>query len=147
MTTTTTLNDSYGPQVLKCRGANHHDHGTLAVCDDCGRTVVRLESGRILTPHLNDRGNYAYYCFSTKRHECDPEWVALYAAEKAAKVESGEILKNSTVEVFKGRKVPVGTVGIVKWIGEDNYGTEKVGLKVEGQDKLVYTAKANVRVK
>lgn len=54
--------------------------------------------------------------------------------------------KNKMVKVVKGRKVAIGTQGIVKWVGTDNYNTVKVGMKVEGEAKLVYTAASNVVV-
>jgi hypothetical protein len=55
------------------------------------------------------------------------------------------VTTGKAVEVYKGRKVPVGTTGIVRWMGDGKWGM-RVGLKVEGQDKLVYTALSNVRV-
>lgn len=57
-------------------------------------------------------------------------------------LDSGTIMKNDTVEVFKGRKVPVGTKGVVKWIGTNHYGTS-VGILVPGKDGLVFTAYGN----
>ncbi len=41
--------------------------------------------------------------------------------------------KGSRVEVFKGRKVPVGTTGEVFWVGAGTYGT-RVGLKGDDGD-------------
>lgn len=49
-----------------------------------------------------------------------------------------EIIKGDTVEVYKGRKVPVGTKGVVKWIGSNHYGTS-VGILIPGKDGLVFT--------
>jgi hypothetical protein len=56
-----------------------------------------------------------------------------------------EVTTGKAVEVVKGRKVPKGTKGIVRWMGDGRWGM-RVGLKVEGQDKLVYTALSNVEV-
>ena len=53
------------------------------------------------------------------------------------------VQKGTTVVVSRGRKVPRGTVGVVKWEGDGEYGP-RVGLAVEGEDKLVYTAHKNV---
>lgn len=53
--------------------------------------------------------------------------------------------KGKSVVVFKGRKVPVGTVGVVAWIGSNRWGTS-VGLRVEGSDKLVFTSIDNVKL-
>lgn len=54
--------------------------------------------------------------------------------------------RGDTVRVFKGRKVAKGTVGVVRWTGVDNYGNDRVGLAVEGEPKLVYTAADNVEL-
>ena len=53
------------------------------------------------------------------------------------------IQKGATVVVVRGRKVPRGTVGVIRWEGDGDYGP-RVGLAVEGEDKLVYTAHRNV---
>lgn len=53
------------------------------------------------------------------------------------------VQKGTTVVVARGRKVPRGTVGVVMWEGDGEYGP-RVGLAVEGEDKLVYTAHKNV---
>ena len=47
------------------------------------------------------------------------------------------------VEVVRGRKVPRGTKGVVRWIGSNHFGTS-VGLVVEGSEKLIFTAITNV---
>jgi hypothetical protein len=57
---------------------------------------------------------------------------------------TGQPRKNDTVEVYKGRKVPIGTIGKVKWIGNNQFGTS-VGLEVAGKSGLVFTAVGNVR--
>lgn len=53
------------------------------------------------------------------------------------------VQKGVTVVVVRGRKVPRGTVGVVRWEGDGDYGP-RVGLAVEGEEKLVYTAHRNV---
>jgi hypothetical protein len=53
------------------------------------------------------------------------------------------IEKGMAVEVVRGRKVPKGTKGVVRWVGSNMYGTS-VGLVVEGNEKLVFTAITNV---
>jgi hypothetical protein len=52
-----------------------------------------------------------------------------------------------TVKVVKGRKVPVGTVGRVFWMGEDQYreGQMRVGIATADGSKH-YTAATNVEV-
>lgn len=56
----------------------------------------------------------------------------------------GEITKGATVEVYKGRKVPVGTVGQVFWVGAGNYGY-RVGLN-DDAGTTHWTAMSNCRV-
>ncbi|MBQ73343.1 MAG: hypothetical protein CMJ67_10610 [Planctomycetaceae bacterium] len=53
------------------------------------------------------------------------------------------VQKGALVVVVRGRKVPRGTMGVVRWEGDGDYGP-RVGLAVEGEDKLVYTAYKNV---
>ena len=53
------------------------------------------------------------------------------------------VQKGATVVVARGRMVPHGTVGVVRWEGDGEWGP-RVGLSVEGEDKLVYTAFKNV---
>jgi len=67
---------------------------------------------------------------------------------KAREAEARERLvgnprKGDTVVVVKGRKVPKGTVGIIKWEGGNDYGP-RIGMAVEGEAKLVYTSPSNV---
>jgi len=60
-----------------------------------------------------------------------------------------------TVRVFKGRKVPIGTVGEVFWVKRYNYGkypdpwgfysTTKVGIK-DSAGEVYFTAIGNVEV-
>lgn len=77
--------------------------------------------------------------------------------------EAAKVQKDNVVVVVRGRKVPVGTSGVVKWVGRDafqrpsRYGNAlgihlfnerewRVGIKVAGQDKLIYTSMANVEL-
>lgn len=53
------------------------------------------------------------------------------------------VQRGSSVTVVRGRKVPRGTLGVVRWEGDGEWGP-RVGLSVEGQEKLVYTALKNV---
>lgn len=43
----------------------------------------------------------------------------------------GEIVVGQTVKVYRGRKVPIGTVGIVFWVADkaDQFDTWKIGIK------------------
>jgi hypothetical protein len=53
------------------------------------------------------------------------------------------VKKGTLVSVTRGRKVPHGTVGVVRWEGDGEWGP-RVGLSVVGEEKLVYTAFKNV---
>lgn len=69
------------------------------------------------------------------------------AAEQAryeAEVEATTIRRGKTVEVVKGRKVPVGTVGEVFWIGDKGWG-ERVGFN-DAEGNTHWTAASNCRV-
>jgi uncharacterized protein YdaU (DUF1376 family) len=95
--------------------------------------------------------------------DCDPDILAAYDAEEARKAEVRRIAerahsvrvaeaaaerelkavrKGIEVVVVKGRKVPRGTRGIVRWEGGNDYGS-RIGISVPGEDKLVYTAPSN----
>jgi predicted Zn-dependent protease len=141
--TFTATTDQHGTHTVYCRGANHSDYGVRGTCDDCGANVIKIDGKSGYANAMVQRTGY--YCFN-KRHECDPAKVARRAAERAAALADGQIIKGATVEVIKGRKVPVGTVGVVFWTGTDGYGTDKVGLR--GDDgQAHFTAVNNVRPK
>ena len=66
------------------------------------------------------------------------------AAVERRYTEEAEVDKGSVVEVYKGRKVPVGTVGTVFWIGEGRWGW-RVGLNDDDTGETYWTALSNVR--
>jgi hypothetical protein len=128
-----------------CRGINHSDAGEIVTHDRCGAQVVRRDDGRIFDVELS--GFYAarkYSCYHGD-HECDPALVAATDRARTQALADGEVVKNATVRVVKGRKVPRGTVGRVAWIGDNGWGTQ-VGLAVDGEVGLKYTAVGNVEV-
>lgn len=120
-----------------CRGINHSDVLAVGFCDACSARVMRTHRGSIV--------NEGSMCIGAA-HECDPALVEMVATETAAKVASGEMVKGCTVVVARGRKVAKGTTGVVRWLGEDNYGKARVGIAVEGTQGLVYTAASNCDV-
>lgn len=127
---------------VSCRGLNHRDFAVLGTCDGCYATVAKNEGGKTFDSHT--AGQYmteTYYCW--RSHRCDPEAVARNAAAKAEKIASGEIVKGATVEVVAGRKVPKGTVGTVIWVGEDNWGKGRLGIK-DAEGTVHWTASTNV---
>jgi hypothetical protein len=80
------------------------------------------------------------------RDEIRTEAVLELVDEAKASLAGGQPQKNDMVEVYKGRKVPVGTVGKVKWVGTNRFGTS-VGLEVGGTtaNGLIFTSYGNVR--
>jgi len=64
---------------------------------------------------------------------------------QAEQIANGEIVVGQTVKVYRGRKVPQGTIGIVFWVADeaDGYGDWKIGLKDEAGDKH-FTSISNV---
>lgn len=54
------------------------------------------------------------------------------------------VRKGAAVEVYKGRKVPIGTRGRVIWVGDGQYG-ERCGIK-DAAGVVHWTASDNVRV-
>jgi hypothetical protein len=68
----------------------------------------------------------------------------LKALEDAA-IANGEIVVGQTVKVYRGRKVPIGTMGVVFWVAEqeDAFGCYKIGFKDEAGNKH-FTAINNV---
>src|SRR4051794_33542631 len=93
--------------TLSCRGLNHSDQGTLGRCENCGETVVRGHKGNLVTPGTNGGFGYAFSCWGS--HECRETLVKWKRIEDAKAVLAGDVTKGATVEVYKGRKVPVGT--------------------------------------
>lgn len=119
-----------------CHGANHSDVGVAGFCDDCSAPVFKAAKGQLCNPGRAGGGAEVFYCWV--RHECtgSPELKALLAATSMVK---GNPAKGATVTVARGRKVAPGTVGVVRWVGQDNYTEEtKVGLAVEGVENLTY---------
>ena len=56
----------------------------------------------------------------------------------------GVIVKGQTVTVAKGRKVPLGTTGVVFWTGTDSYDTVKAGFRTADGEKF-FTAVSNLK--
>jgi len=86
--------------------------------------------------------------------DATPEVLAAYRAHQdalqavrdaeAAAIEAAIPSRGRNVEVFRGRKVPVGTTGRVFWYGDTAYGA-RVGIEtLEGVKH--FTAASNVRV-
>jgi len=80
--------------------------------------------------------------------------IGEYNRRQFAKIaEAKRPAKGKTVEVFKGRKVALGTTGLVFWEGVDRYGNNKVGIATSdrksargGWEDVAWTAASNCRV-
>lgn len=128
----------------RCYGSGHKDTATVGTCDGCGCLVAKTKSGRIMPVGRSYGYMHSFACWGNE-HECDAEQAAAYAAAKTAELESGEIVKGQTVTVVKGRKVPKGTTGTIAWIGEDDWGKARVGIKT-ADGEMHFTAQSNVEV-
>lgn len=77
-------------------------------------------------------------------HRCtpDPTWrdrAAHDAAQRVADaIAAGRIERGCTVRVFKGRKFPIGTTGVVFWVANDvdGYGVTKCGFTTDCGEKI-----------
>jgi hypothetical protein len=81
--------------------------------------------------------------FNPESNEID--YGKLNAHLKSLRSALKENVPSIPVEVFKGRKVPVGTVGEISWVGIDSFGNVKVGIK-DAQGEVQFTAVSNVKL-
>jgi hypothetical protein len=87
----------------------------------------------------------AYAAHKAAQHEA---WYAARLAREAqieAENAAQRVVRGKLVIVARGRKVAKGTVGVVAWIGDSDWGT-RVGLVIPGVDGLTYTAIGNLDV-
>jgi hypothetical protein len=139
MPTVTKLEGVYAP----CNGINHSDGGEIVKCDGCGVEVGKRPDGKLFPiRHVGFYQARKISCWQGT-HRCDPALAALVAAEKAAAIASGEIVKGATVVVARGRKVPKGTTGVVFWTGTDAFDKPKVGF-CDAAGVTHWTAASNV---
>jgi len=126
-------------------------------CRKCGEQVwwdTNRNGKRYLAENHKWAGDYGGRKSIKAPHYCNEMMIERHTAHLAAEavrlvaaVESGEIVKGQTVEVFKGRKVAKGTVGIVFWVAPepDAYGVVKVGFTTSAGEKH-FTNIENVQV-
>ena len=70
-----------------------------------------------------------------QRRLADKQMASRMKANAESILERGRhIKKGDTVEVVKGRKVPVGTKGVVLWAGEGHYGKWRIKLTSDGEE-------------
>jgi hypothetical protein len=96
---------------------------------------------------------WSYPCFAS-HVDAMPEILAKYEAylieqkrlaeEQRQRILAATPAKGKVLRVVRGRKVPVGTVGVCVWLGSSAYG-KRVGIK-DDQGKIHWTAYDNVEV-
>ncbi len=125
-------------------------------CRKCGNTVwwdTNRNGKRYLACYGKWEGSEGGSKTIKLPHYCSEIEATLHQQEQqrkadqlAAALANGEIVKGQTVEVFKGRKVAIGTVGVIFWVATepDHYGTIRVGFTTEAGEKH-FTNITNVR--
>ena len=111
---------------FECRGCG------AEVYFDINRNGVRYLAERAGREYEDGVGHWKQPHRHTAEQVADWADVLRFRAERLAQaIAGGEVVKGQTVEVFKGRKVPKGTVGVVFWVAPeaDGYGVVKVGFK------------------
>ena len=122
-------------------------------CRDCGAQVCWMTSkaGKryLAQPWEWVGGDYSLHSkMIPAGHKCvpNPNWKEAAAASEllyiAGAQKEGTIRKGVTVDVIKGRKIPIGVRAEVFWIGDGGYGP-RVGLMIDGEK--FYTALGNVQ--
>jgi len=91
-----------------------------------------------------------HYCTATPEEAAEYQasiqrWKDEQAQIVAKALADGEIIVGQTVKVRRGRKVPIGIIGIVFWVAEepDHFGVMKIGIKTETGEKH-FLAQSNV---
>jgi hypothetical protein len=130
---------------ITCYGRNHQaeDVHDLGRCYACGREVARYNRKNQLLDVTYRAASGARRTACWHVHECDPDAVVEYQDKIRHELASGQIVVDQHVTVTKGRKVKIGTSGIVMWVGDSHWGP-RVGIRVEGVDKPIYLAQGNV---
>lgn len=54
--------------------------------------------------------------------------AAAERAEREAELEARTFRSGKRVKVARGRKIPIGTEGVIFWMGVDNWGKQKLGI-------------------
>jgi hypothetical protein len=133
------------------------ENGKRFGCRGCGEEVF-FDVNRNGVRYLAERAGRAYEdgvgrWKQPHRHteEAVARWTEIIRRNEerlAQLIADGAVVKGQTVEVFKGRKVPKGTVGVVFWVApeEDGYGVVKVGFTTAEGVKH-FTNIENVRAK
>lgn len=127
-------------------------------CRDCGALVMWAESRKTgktyLAVQIKWEGEYGRKMIYPG-HDCNPdtayqeryaEAMRVLDEKNQANIANGELVVGQAVEVYKGRKVPVGTTGIIFWIAPnpDQYGNIRAGIKTANEE-TVWVSLAHLR--
>jgi hypothetical protein len=132
-------------------------------CRDCGKPVAWRTSKagkrylgqparwRIDSDSSHNGGSHEKTWWPS--HDCtpDPEWRDRAAREEADRIAAataaGILTRGVRAEVYKGRKVPIGTIGFVFWVADepDSFDVVRVGMTTDAGEK-VFVNSANLRV-
>lgn len=119
-----------GSFTRHCYGCASDAHGLQTAVVDAPPELIRAFEAWQVVQRANERKT-AHEAYERKQ------------AEKAA-AEAAAPRKGKSLEVVKGRKVPIGTKGVCIWVGQSQYG-ERVGLK-DSSGTVHWTASTNVKV-
>ena len=131
-------------QAFKCKDCNAEV--MWAISKKTGKTYLAQEAAWVSDAHSSQNGRTnerKFYPF----HKCEAnaDYQARYAlamemleADRASKIDAGEIVVGQTVVVFKGRKIAVGTSGVIFWIAPqaDQFGAVKAGFTTADGEKV-----------
>lgn len=109
---------------------------TMFYSDDKGPEYERID----LSEHNNPIDLKLEYEPCTKQ----TYYYELYLKRVKEGIENKIVRRDKLVRVIRGRKLPIGTEGIVFWIGNTKYG-ESVGIELSDKTR-VFTARSNVVV-
>jgi hypothetical protein len=121
-------------------------------CNKCGcecywdtnRNGKRYLAQRNVQEYEGGTGTWKspHYCTATPEEAAEYQasiqrWKDEQARSDAKALADGEIIVGQTVKVRRGRKVPIGIIGIVFWVADeaDNFDVWKIGIKTEAGDK------------
>jgi hypothetical protein len=166
--------ETYVGCVIELREVNGYDDSDFyaRVWDDESQSIKRVEYA---TTRAATYGNSAFVDLTPERKalveaHCRKEREAQIAAKAAQ--DFATPTKGKIVEVIAGQKLPVGTKAVVGWYGADRFDRSRrygdrltlndvgiydpeataqrsgfrVGLRIEGEAKLVFVSAMNVKV-
>jgi len=143
-TTKTTFTKTEG--TGSCNGTNHGDFAFKAFCDTCKASVYLVQRDGKTYKVVDDvYPTDTYFCFA-QAHACNETSVEFYKFWDAYYEANGKIVKGTEVVVVRGRKTPIGTEGVVFWLGKDNYGNDKAGIK-DAEGNTIWIALNNLVAK